>query len=121
MFFDDFVFARQSQKWKTSFSVSPSIKWVGWNSMLQGAPFESSVEEATYRINKNQLNNWMASVSISVGFAKGKHTLQFRQTYLSREFNSYPENAGNVIESVREQLYGAIRYSLFLKDNRIGN
>jgi len=121
MFFDDFVVAKPSKRWRASFSFSPSVKWVGWNSMLQGSPFESSMKEATYRIDKNQLNNWMASVSVSVGFAKGKHTLQFRQTYLSKEFDSNSENAGNVIESVREQLYGTIRYSLFLKDNRIGN
>lgn len=116
-YFNDISFAKPSTKWRASFSFSPSIKWVGWNSMLQGNPFTNFANDTTYRIEGSQLYRWVACVNASFSLAKGRHALQFQQTYLGREFHSSSDRlpAENASKSVKEQLFGTIRYSFFLK------
>lgn len=116
-YFNDISFAKPSTKWRASFSFSPSIKWVGWNSMLQGNPFTNFTNDSTYRIEGSQLYRWVACVNVSFGVGKGRHSLQFQQTYLGREFHSSSDrlSAENTSKSVKEQLFGTIHYSFFLK------
>lgn len=121
VYFDDFLLTQPSKNWRVSFSIKPSLKWVGWNSMLQGAPYAHFASDTTYRIDSSQLNRWVVCGSLSIGLAKGRHSLQLQQTYWGTEFRFSNDNNSNenTAKTLKDLLFGTLRYSLLLNRPKV--
>jgi hypothetical protein len=96
----DFNLWPSANNWTIMFSAAPSLRFVFWNSMLQGSPFDQG---NYYSVSYAAITKMLPAFALKLTLAKGRHTLHGQQTFLGKEF-----------QSVDPQVYGTIAYTVRL-------